>query len=99
MWFDAASASAVLGERDGVVLDRRTRMLYDDRHLFINGEAFRAGGRDFRLLRELADRRRLPAPALAQLGADARAELDAWLSAGWLHGDAADVAAARPPRA
>ena len=99
VWFDAASASAVLGERDGVVLDRRTRMLYDDRHLFINGEAFRAGDRDFRLLRELADRRRLPAPALAQLGADARAELDAWLSAGWLHGDAADVAAARPPRA
>jgi hypothetical protein len=26
----------------------RTRMLYDDRHVFINGEAFRVGGRDAR---------------------------------------------------
>ena len=43
----------------GVRLDPRTRMLYDARHVFINGESFRAGGRDARLMRQLADRRRL----------------------------------------
>ncbi len=35
-------------------------MLYDARHVYLNGEAFAAGGRDARLMRQLADR----APAL-----------------------------------
>ncbi len=42
-----------------VALDRRTRMLYDARHLYINGESFRAGGRDATLMRKLADQRAL----------------------------------------
>ena len=46
-----------------VRLDRRTRMLYDERHVFINGESFRAGGRDATLMRRLADRRALDARA------------------------------------
>jgi 50S ribosomal protein L16 3-hydroxylase len=29
-----------------VVLDRRTRMMHDARHIFINGESYRAAGRD-----------------------------------------------------
>ncbi len=49
----------------GLALDRRTRMMYDARHVFINGESFRAGGRDARLLRQLADRRRLDAAEVA----------------------------------
>jgi 50S ribosomal protein L16 3-hydroxylase len=82
VWFDAGAA---LPAASGVVLDRRSRMAYDDAHLFINGEAFRAGGRDARLMRELADTRQLGAAALGRLSADARALLDDWADAGWLH--------------
>ncbi|HEY9064037.1 MAG TPA: cupin domain-containing protein, partial [Burkholderiaceae bacterium] len=70
---------------DGVELDRRTRMLYDERFVFINGESFRAGGRDATVMRRLADRRCLYAADLRRLGDDARALLHDWLAAGWLH--------------
>jgi 50S ribosomal protein L16 3-hydroxylase len=29
-----------------VALDRRTRMMFDAQHIFINGESYRASGRD-----------------------------------------------------
>ena len=84
VWFDApARRSALAG---GLVLDRRTRMMYDAHHVFVNGESFRAGGRDARLLRQLADRRSLAAADVARLSADARATLDDWAAAGWLQG-------------
>ena len=70
----------------GVTLDRATRMMYDDHHLFINGESFLSGGRDARLMRQLADNRQLDAPTCRALSAQAGALLADWLSAGWLHG-------------
>lgn len=73
----------------GVVLDRRTRMLYDARHVFVNGESWRAGGADARLMRRLADARRLTAEELARASDDARDLLAAWCEAGWAHGEAA----------
>lgn len=82
VWFEAAARPERLV--GGVRLDRRTRMLYDARHLFINGEAFDVAGRDARLLRRLADERSLGAAQLARLGADARAALADWVAAGWL---------------
>jgi len=82
VWFDPGTA---LPAGSAAVLDRRSRMVYDDAHVFINGEAFRAGGRDARLIRQLADARRLGAADLARLSADARALLDDWAEAGWLH--------------
>jgi 50S ribosomal protein L16 3-hydroxylase len=84
VWFDAGGA---LPRGRGVALDRRTRMMYDAAHVFLNGEAFRAGGRDAVLMRRLADRRRLPADALAGLSADAWALVEEWAHAGWLHAD------------
>jgi len=60
--------------------------MYDARHVFINGESFRAGGVDARLLRQLADRRGLAAAEVSRLSAEARATLDDWADAGWLHG-------------
>lgn len=69
----------------GVVADRRTRMLYDRRHVFVNGESFRAGGRDATLMRRLADRRGLHAAEVAALGDGARELLDDWVRAGWMH--------------
>ena len=71
-----------LGTR-GVALDRRTRMLYDDRFVFVNGEAIRAGGGDATLMRRLADKRRLDAKSVARASAAARALLAEWLGAGW----------------
>jgi len=58
-------------------------MLYDARFVFVNGEAYRAGGRDATLMRELADRRRLDARRVAGASVAARALLSEWLSAGW----------------
>ena len=96
VWFPAGDAATNSGA--GVVLDRRTRMMYDDLHVFINGEGFRAGGRDARLMRQLADARHLPAAELDRLSPEARALLDEWRQAGWLC-DAAEVSVASNSRA
>ncbi len=82
VWFPAGAA---LPRAGGIRLDRRTRMLYDSRHIYINGEAFRAGGRDATLIRRLADRRRLLASERAAFGVDAGQLIDQWARAGWLH--------------
>jgi 50S ribosomal protein L16 3-hydroxylase len=73
----------------GIVLDRRTRMLYDARHVFVNGESWRAGGADAKLMRRLADLRTLPAADCARASQEARDLLAAWCEAGWAHGEGA----------
>ena len=83
VWFDAGTRSDAAEYAD-LMLDERTRMLYDDRHVFINGEAFRAAGRDAVLMRRLADRRGLRAHEVEALGNEARALLAEWLESGWL---------------
>jgi len=86
VWFDPAAAPpAPRSLMRGVVLDRRTRMMHDARHIFINGESYRAAGRDATLMRSLADSRALDARALAAASPDARALLRNWCEAGWLH--------------
>ena len=87
VWFEASELetseqTATLGA--GVALDRRTRMMYDERHVFINGESFRASGRDARLMRQLADTRRLGAAERQALSAPAQELLTDWRLAGWL---------------
>jgi 50S ribosomal protein L16 3-hydroxylase len=81
VWFEAG---APVPRGVPVQLHPRTRMMYDDHHVFINGEAFEAAGRDAQLMRALADRRTLPARDLARLGAPAWALLQEWAEAGWL---------------
>lgn len=85
VWFRAGAAL----DGGAVRLNSRTRMLYDERHVFINGEALRAAGRDARLMRELADTRRLSAADCARLSSDAREQLDSWAQAGWLDAEPA----------
>ncbi len=58
-------------------------MLYDDRFVFVNGEAYRAGGPDATLMRRLADTRRLGAKSVAGASVAARDLLAEWLRAGW----------------
>jgi 50S ribosomal protein L16 3-hydroxylase len=82
VWFEAPPRRA--DPARGLRLNRRSRMMYDAKHLFINGEAFRASGRDATLLRRLADCRGLAAAELERLSAQARQTLDEWATAGWL---------------
>ena len=83
VWFDAEAAVPWTPGR-GVVLDRRTRMVYDDVHIFINGEGFQVGGKDARLLCQLADLRTLTAKECAALSESARQALEEWSAAGWM---------------
>jgi 50S ribosomal protein L16 3-hydroxylase len=85
VWFEARDAGAAL-PRNGVRLDRRTRMLYDTQHVFINGESLHAAGSDFEAMRVLADTRTLPAAALRRLSLGARRILQQWWVDGWLQG-------------
>jgi len=81
VWFEARAGQ---NARGGVQLDRRTRMAYDARHVYINGESHRASGRDARLMRALADQRRLEAAAMGSASQEARTLLGEWLADGWL---------------
>ena len=82
VWFEASDGGAML---EAVRLDRRTRMMYDAQHIFINGESYRAAGRDATLMRRLADERRLSARDLARASDDALELLSSWCDAGWAH--------------
>jgi 50S ribosomal protein L16 3-hydroxylase len=82
VWFEPGRAPRRLRS---IELDARTRMLHDSRHVFINGEAWRAAGRDAALMRRLADRRRLDARELEAASEAARELLHSWCEAGWAH--------------
>ncbi len=84
VWFDPPTRRVDLSK--GLRLDRRSRMMYDTRHVYLNGEAFRAAGRDATLMQRLADRRGLDAGEVSRLGRQARALVALWAQAGWLHG-------------
>ena len=66
-------------------LDRRTRMLYRGKHLFINGEVAPVAAETG--LKILADARELSGadPAAQKLSPEAVDTLTEWLSAGWIH--------------
>ena len=89
VWFEPGLP---LPPGQAIVLHRRTRMMYDSDHIFINGEAFEAGGRDAVLMRALADQRRLGEREVARLGAQATTLLQDWAAAGWVVARAAAAA-------
>jgi 50S ribosomal protein L16 3-hydroxylase len=68
----------------GVRLSPRTRRVYDERNVYINGESFRAAGRDARVMRSLADRRELDARAVSGLSEGAFELLADWTASGWV---------------
>jgi 50S ribosomal protein L16 3-hydroxylase len=84
VWFEATAARQ-RGAMGAIALDRRTRMMYDQYHVFINGESYRASGRDRTLMRALADRRGLTAADLAVASEAAHSLMENWREAGWLH--------------
>ena len=84
VWFDAPASAQRLKPSDGVRLDRRSQMLYDRSHIYLNGESWRAAGEDARWMRRLADARALSAAELSQTSDAVRHLLSDWLMAGWL---------------
>ncbi len=83
VWFEETEAE--LTKAMAIKLDPKTRMMYDARHIFINGESYRAKGADALLMRQLADQRQLPAQAMRKASPDALALLADWQAAGWIH--------------
>jgi 50S ribosomal protein L16 3-hydroxylase len=85
VWFDAPDHDDLPGFvwPADVKLDRRTKMLFDEKHIFINGESFKAGGKDAKLLRKLANEKILPSALASQLSDDAAELLQAWWEEGW----------------
>ena len=82
VWFEPEDSPAML---EAVALDRKTRMLYDAHHLFINGESYRAGGKDFTLMKKLADTRKLDRSDVSGASDDALSLLSQWCEDGWAH--------------
>ena len=73
-----------LPEGCGVRLDARSRMLYDDGHVFLNGDAWHAAGEDAAALHHLADARHLDAAAVARASPALRELLEQWCDDGWV---------------
>ena len=86
VWFEPGDARAMMEQ---VVLDRRTRMMYDAEHIFINGDSYRAAGADAKLMRQLADLRFLTPQALARASDEALELLSVWCADGWAHAQSA----------
>ena len=82
VWFDASDGGAML---EAVRLDRRTRMMYDAQHIFINGESYRAGGKDAALMRRLANQRYLSSKDIQRASDEALELLSIWCDDGWAH--------------
>jgi 50S ribosomal protein L16 3-hydroxylase len=90
VFFDAPSRSltqarfAKMVRKRGVVLSRKTRMLYRGKHVFINGESFTVTPGDRKLLVSLADMRQLDGEVINQASADLLDALYVWYGDGWL---------------
>jgi 50S ribosomal protein L16 3-hydroxylase len=84
VWFEADDKALALDTEKGIALDRRTRMMHDEAHIYINGESYEAAGKDAALMRRLADERRLSANEVHRASRAAKALLAEWQSAGWV---------------
>ena len=91
VWFDEPEPDSeediILTRQNRVDLHPRSQMLFDARHIFLNGESWRAAGADAKLMQKLANQRFLEPkdlmkPNMASDGA--MALLQEWADAGWL---------------
>jgi 50S ribosomal protein L16 3-hydroxylase len=84
VWFEIGDTPNKL---KSVRLDRRSKMMYDAHHIFLNGESWRAAGKDAALMRQLADSRELNADEIQKASPEALSLLMEWCDDGWLHAD------------
>jgi 50S ribosomal protein L16 3-hydroxylase len=87
VWFDGPDQDQLddLPWPCSIKLDRRTKMLFDRHHIFINGESFKAAGTDAKLLKKLANEKVLPEAWVAKLSPNAAELMKAWWEEGWWH--------------
>jgi 50S ribosomal protein L16 3-hydroxylase len=93
VWFDPSprpvTMSALIRQaaRQGLRLDRATRMAWRGTQIYINGEHLRVASADRALLRQLADDRELDGLRLSALAAQTPVWtlLLAWVNQGWAH--------------
>jgi 50S ribosomal protein L16 3-hydroxylase len=85
VWFEGGADHPANAIRGDLALDRRSKMMFDTRQVFINGESFLASGRDAALMRQLANQRRLGAALVNKASPGAKSLLQDWMQAGWLH--------------
>jgi 50S ribosomal protein L16 3-hydroxylase len=69
-----------------VTLHAATRMSYDAKHMFINGQSFKCAGTDAKLLRRLADERTISATELRAGSAALMPAIGEFAKEGWLYG-------------
>ncbi len=72
-------------KRNGVKLDRRTRISFSGRVIYVNGEPWVSDRPLSRGLKQLANQRRLDGSAFSALATDDQDSLAMWHEAGWLH--------------
>ena len=96
VWFDAPDFDELprFEWPAQIRLDRRTKMLFDAKHIFINGESFRAAGKDAKLLRKLANEKTLSKALASQLSDNAAELMQAWWEEGWWHCEASSAQSA-----
>lgn len=87
VWFDDDSQPTPnpRGEIAGFGLNRRSKMLLDDQHVFINGESFKASGLDAAILKKFANQRFIGLRELRRASLGAKSWLQNWLESGWIH--------------
>ena len=85
VWFEANEKKVSWSKIKIIQLDAATRMMFDDKHIFINGESFAASGADAKLMRKLANERELLAADIAKASEGASELLAEWIAAGWCH--------------
>ena len=84
VWFEAMDLDSVALAGCDLRLDCRTRMMFDEHHIFINGVSFSAAGHDATLMRLLANQRQLDASAAKMLSFQAKEQVASWVLAGWI---------------
>ena len=88
IWFDeplqAWAPTAIKKGASGIQLALGTRMMYDNAHVFINGDSYLAKGADAALMHLLANQRSLAAIDLRKASTSAITLLGDWYEAGWL---------------
>jgi 50S ribosomal protein L16 3-hydroxylase len=70
-----------------IVLSAKTRLSYDAKHMFINGQSFVCAGADAKILRKLADQRSLFAADLKAASPALTSALGEFAKEGWLYAE------------
>jgi 50S ribosomal protein L16 3-hydroxylase len=82
VWFNAGKAPKKWA---AVKLDRASRMMYDEKHVYLNGDSWKVAGKDAKLLHKLADARTLSAIEVGAASAQLQSAIGQFIEQGWLH--------------